>query len=219
MDAWWAPPHQSLLKNNSTNRFGYDQTGRINYHFNEHGFRGKDFSDQDSVFVIGNSVSFGVGLLAEETFLEKLSQKMHRAAGNLSYGCYAHENHDHLPNLVNLSRRDRDDIILIQINNLDRRRHLDQIVQNNPSSWCVARLIDYMDQVDELLQYKTVVWTYWDDRDHQLPPSLLKKITIYNKGHVDSSLLDHTFTFGAKSHNLIFHELDKAIDQKRLHIL
>lgn len=219
MDTWWTPLHQSLLKNTSTKYFGYDQTGRVDYNFNSHGFRGRDFSDQDSIFVIGNSLSFGVGLPAHQTFVEKLSRKRNRAAGNLSYGCYAHENHDHLPNLVNLSRRNRDDIILIQINNLDRRRHEDQIVKNNPSSWCVARLIDYMDQVDELLKHKTVIWIYWDDRDHQLPLSLLKKITICNKGHLDCSLPDLTYTFGPKSHNLIFQKMDKAIDQKRSLIL
>ena len=211
----FCPDHQFELRNNSVDVFGYDRTGRVQYSFNRHGFRGHDLSDRPSIIVIGNSISFGIGLPQEQTFAHMLAQHMQMPCFNASFGCWFHENHDHLHNLSVLCQRNQEDIFVIQINNLDRRRDGQKVLDGNGRDFCQQKFMQFWHQAQEILASRTRVWLYWDDIDHQLPQDVTAEFCIYNRGHLDSSLLDSPFTFGAKTHKLIFLALKSHFDQKR----
>ena len=211
MAEWTTPPHQHQLKNQSTLKFGYDDTGLVEYKFNSLGFRSPEISDVPTLFSVGNSISFGIGIDERQTFTYLVSQQMHRPYANLSFGCYWHENHDHLTNLTRLSKRDNDDIFLIQVNNLDRRRNGDTVTDGNDAEFCTQRFLDYFEKVSVLFKHKTHVFLYWDEIDHVLPKSVTKQILIYNKGHLDQSIPDMSGTFGTRSHNFISKVLVQAL--------
>lgn len=213
MDTWWAPPHQQQLKNQTTKNFGYDLRGCVDYYFNSWGFRGSEISDTASVIQIGNSISFGIGLEQSQTFGTILANHLGLPNINLSFGCWSHENHDNLINIQNISARTSQDIILVQVNNLDRRREGDMIVHDNDSSWCRQRLIDYIDRIDVLLGHKSFFLLYWDDKDHGLPSWVSNRMVIHNRGHLDRSLLNLPHTFGPKSHFFVSRVLAHSIER------
>jgi|688.fasta_scaffold678679_1 hypothetical protein len=199
-----SPPHQYRLKNSTVHSFGYDNSGKIEYIFNSDGFRSAEISNNDSVFVIGNSVSFGLGLSLENIYGTIISNHLQMPLVNLSYGCYFHENHDHLHNIHLLSQRDNDDIILLQINNLDRRRlDVNTVISGNDNEFCITRFLDYFGQIQSMLKHKNLVLMYWDDIHYDIPKTVQDQILIYNKGHCDYSLPDHAYTFGQKTHSWI----------------
>jgi hypothetical protein len=167
------------------------------------GFRSPEITDHATLFVVGNSISFGIGLSESDTFVNQTARKLDMPFANLSFGCYFYENHDHLLNLKNLSQRKTDDIIVIQINNLDRRRQGEIVLQGNDSKFCRDRFLDYFDQVNVLLEHKSKIFLYWDNIDHDLPKSVISQLLVYNKGHLDRSLPKNHNTFGIKSHNFI----------------
>lgn len=213
METWTLPPHQTKVKNKNITKFGYDQIGSTEYKFNSLGFRSPEIIDLPTVFCIGNSVSFGIGVDESKTFVSLVAKDLGRPYANLGFGCYFHENHDHLQNLINLSGRNQEDIVLIQINNLDRRRCGDSVIDGNAPAFCRTRFLDYFEKVNALFKYKTRVFLYWDEVEHDLPKSVTKKILIHNKGHLDQSLPGRIDTFGVKSHgfvsNVIKHHLKK----------
>jgi len=122
MERWIVPNHMKQLADKSTRFFGYDQQGTIEYNFNKLGFRTGNTNGNLDINLIGNSISFGIGLEYNQTFGSILANNLDRKLNNFSFGCYHHENHDHLTNIETLSNQDRDDIFVIQINNLDRKR-------------------------------------------------------------------------------------------------
>jgi len=214
-----SPPHQYRLKNSTVQSFGYDNSGKIEYNFNSIGFRSAEISNNDSVFVIGNSLSFGLGLSFENIYGTIISNHIQMPLTNLSYGCYLHENHDHLHNIHLLSQRDNDDIVLLQINNLDRYR-LDKntVITGNDNELCITRFLDYFGQIQSLLKHKKLVLMYWDDIHYDIPKTVQDQILIYNKGHQDRSLSDHAFTFGPKTHSwiakILIAKLSRLVDHK-----
>jgi hypothetical protein len=167
------------------------------------GFRtGTDSTATGVVNLIGNSVSFGIGLDYNQTFGSILAANMGRKLNNVSYGCYLHENHDHLNNIKILTETGNDtDIYIVQINNLDRRR-VDQhtVLVDNDHLFCKTKFLDYFDQINELLRYKHRLFLYWDNKSYDLPRSITDQFTIFNKFCLDTSLPLHPDTFGHKSH-------------------
>lgn len=208
MEEWVVPEHMKQLAGTTVKNFGYDKTNVIQYHFNEYGFRNKYNSDP-SINVIGNSVSFGIGV--DQSFGDVLSQKINLPCNNFSFGCYFHENHDHLTNLKKLIDRDCDDIFIIQINNLDRLRDGDTVVSGLDKITARDRFLDYFEQIDMMFNKRRLLLVYWDDQDFDLPQSIVKKIAIHNKCHVDCSL-DNKNTFGVRSHNIIAKTLASLIN-------
>ena len=140
MEDWFVPAHMKQLANKSTQFFGYDQQGHINYEFNNLGFRTDNAVGHSTINLIGNSISFGIGLHYHQTFGSILSTNLNRKLNNLSFGCYFHENHDHITNIKKLANQDSDDIYIIQINNLDRQR-IDPtlVISGNDQSFCKKR--------------------------------------------------------------------------------
>lgn len=204
MEEWKAPSHQQKYAGRCIKNFGYDQSAGIQYRFNQLGFRGPDPTSIDSVIVFGNSISFGIGVEEIQTYTNKVAEVMGMPWINLSFGCWMHENHDHLQNIKIAAERNCDDLIIVQINNLDRRRiNFEFTAKNNDKLWCIKHFCNWFDQVYELLRYKRKVWLYWDDQQYDLPSAVTTHFTIYNKLHLDQSLCNNPGTFGAKSHSAI----------------
>jgi hypothetical protein len=211
----FCPQHQFKLRNTSVDVFGYDKTAEIQYSFNSQGFRGPELSDKPSIIVIGNSVSFGIGLDQTQTFVHMLAQHMHMPYFNASFGCWFHENHDHLHNLRLLRQRQQPDIFVIQINNLDRLRIRDTVVEGNNPDVCQQRFLEFWNQAQEILADRDRLWLYWDDINHHLPQEITAEFCVYNQWHLDQSLPDKSFTFGSRSHRMVFLALKSQLDQKK----
>ena len=137
MEEWFVPEHMKRMAKKSTRFFGYDCQGRIIYNFNELGFRTDNIDRQSAVNLFGNSISFGIGLNYHQTFGHILATNLNRKLNNFSFGCYLHENHDHITNIKTLANNDNDDIFIIQINNLDRQRiNRTLVVSGNDKLFC-----------------------------------------------------------------------------------
>ena len=209
MEKWFVPEHMKSLAGSRVACFGYDQTHQVSYQFNQMGFRGS-YNTGNSINIIGNSIAFGIGLDETQVFGSMLSEKFGLGHNNFSFGCYLHENHDHLINLRILSQRTTDDIFVVQINNLDRFRDGDQVRTGLDPRTAIHRFQDYFEQVVSLLAHRRVIFVYWDDVEYSLPSAIAKKISIHNKFCLDHSLGDNTF--GPRSHRASALALTALID-------
>jgi hypothetical protein len=191
------------LAGTTVQNFGYDQTNSVRYQFNQLGFR-NSYHPGTSVNVIGNSIAFGIGLQEQQTFGYLLAQKIGLPCNNFSFGCYLHENHDHLDNLEILSQKNTDDIFVVQINNLDRFRVDSNTVTCAPTNeFGRKRFLDYFDQLLSIIHGRRTMLLYWDNQDYDLPKSVTDQILIFNKFHLDNSISSNKNTFGLRSHNAI----------------
>jgi hypothetical protein len=201
MEEWFVPEHMKKLAKKSTQFFGIDQQGIITYNFNDLGFRTGDNIKLSSVNLFGNSISFGIGVDYYQTFGSMVADRLDRRLNNFSFGCYLHENHDHLENLQKIANRCHDDIFIVQINNLDRQRiNSNLVLTGNDREFCKKQFLDYFDQVSNILKHTRKIFLYWDSAEYDLPKSVTDQILIYNKFHVDNSLSNNMDTFGTKSH-------------------
>jgi hypothetical protein len=203
MEKWFVPQQMYQLAGKTIKGYGYDNQALVDYSFNSLGFRSPEPTNDPRLVIVGNSISFGIGLDMQHTFGALLAQYTNRTLDNRSLGCFFHENHDHLHNIKLLAQQEQDSIFVIQINNLDRRRHGSVVHRSNSPQWCVERFLDFFDQTEEILKNHSHTYLYWDDIAYQLPVSVAEKIVIKNKCHYDTSLLDNKNTFGIKSHSHI----------------
>lgn len=204
METWFVPGHMKQLANMSTKIFGIDQQGIVTYDFDHLGFRTGNTSGQANLCLIGNTISFGLGIHYIHTFGSLVASDLNLKLKNLSFGCYLHENHDHIVNIKNSIIQNNDDVFLIQINNLDRKRvSANLVVSGNDASYCVKKFVDYFEQVDDLLKHHKKLYLYWDNVSYDLPKTISDQISVLNKCHIDTSLPVDSNTFGIKSHNLI----------------
>jgi hypothetical protein len=214
MEEWVVPEHMKQLAGTTVNNFGYDKTNTVEYHFNKYGFRNK-YNSGTSINVIGNSVSFGIGV--NESFGDILSQRINLPCNNFSFGCYLHENHDYLTNLKKLIDRDCDDIFIIQINNLDRLRNDNTVVSGLDKITARNKFLNYFEQIDMMFRKRKLLLVYWDDQDYNLPKSIVKKIAIFNQFHLDHSINHHAYTFGMQSHRAIAKTLASLINANKFY--
>ena len=212
MEDWFVPAHQKQLANLSTKVFGYDQQGNISYDFNELGFRTGHTNGTFSINLIGNSISFGIGLDFDQTFGYMLATNLNRKLNNFSFGCYMHDNQDHLKNIKILATQDNNDIYIVQINNLDRQRiDPNLVISNNDQLFCKKRFLDYFDHITEILKSKTTIFLYWDNISYDLPKSITDQFLIFNNGHVDTSIIGNPTTFGIKTNLFILKVITSSI--------
>ena len=211
MEARFISPEMLGLAGQTVKQFGYDSTGTVDYRFNQLGFRSPALVDQPSVIAIGNSVTFGIGLAESSTFGFQTARALDMPYANFSVGCYYHENHDHLANIEQLLERQYDDVFIIQINNLDRRRTEQRVVDGNDATWCVSRFLDYFEQINSLLRNRRKCFVYWDNIDYNIPTTIEKQLLIYNKFHLDSSLADKPHTFGTISHRAVARAIESTL--------
>jgi hypothetical protein len=202
------------LAHTTVSQFGYDTVGAVTYSFDSRGFR-SDNNGGRSLNMIGNSLSFGIGLDLQHTFGSQLAHHLNLELNNCSFGCYFHENHDHLQNLNNMVRQDSDDVFLIQINNLDRYRDCEGVKTNIDAAFAIKRFLDYFDQTREICKNHHVIYVYWDNIHYSLPSSVISEISIYNKFHLDQSLPTHPDTFGSRSHQAIGRVLCHLVDKHK----
>ena len=204
MENWFVSKNMSSLASQEIINFGYDKSTTVNYKFNSLGFRSPEQHNSDSVIVIGNSISFGIGIDEGDIYGHRVAKQLGLGYINCSLGCYFHENHDHLLNLKNLAKRTANDLFLIQINNLDRLRiSAEKVISPGNKIQAVDKFINYFTQVEQLLWDKQKFYFYWDNVDHELPAEIKHKFLIHNKFHIDTSLPDNADTFGIKSHSAI----------------
>jgi hypothetical protein len=213
MEKWIVPQHMAQLSMKTTQTFGYDHQGTTTYKFNNLGFRTEESSyNSGSINLIGNSIAFGIGINYHQTFGGILANNLKRKLNNFSYGCYRHENHDHLTNIKLLATQDNNDLFIIQINNLDRSRVTPNlVVTGNDPEFCKLKFLDYFEQIIDLLKNKNKIFIYWDPHSYDLPKSIVDQILIFNKFHLDTSLLDYPDTFGIKSNLAIARVLEAYI--------
>jgi hypothetical protein len=213
MEKWTVPPHMAKLSMKTTQTFGYDHQGIITYKFNNLGFRTEaNLYNSGAIILVGNSIAFGIGIDYYQTFGGILAKNLKRKLNNFSYGCYLHENHDHLTNIQLLATQDNDDLFIIQINNLDRCRvNPELVVTGNDPKFCKIKFLDYFDQVTHLLKNRKKIFIYWDTHLYDLPKSVVDQILIFNKFHLDTSLSDNPGTFGIKSNLAIATALEASI--------
>jgi hypothetical protein len=200
------------LAGSSTRLFGYDQTNINDYTFNSMGFRSQEPSQHARLAVVGNSISFGIGLSQKDIYGSILAKKLGFELDNLSFGCYLHENHDHLENIKLLAEQNQETIFIIQINNLDRvRQDQKTVICNNDHDLCLKKFLDYYDQLLQILNGRPYLLVYWDSKQFDIPDSVAKNITLRNKFHLDCSLQNNTETFGSLSHKTIANILHQII--------
>jgi hypothetical protein len=214
MEKWFVPEHMKQLAGLTVRNFGYDQTNTVEYQFNKYGFR-NTYNSGSSINIIGNSVSFGIGL--RQSFGDIISQSINLPCNNLSLGCYLHENHDYISNLQQLIDRDCDDIFVIQINNLDRLRDGNAVITGMDKITARDRFLDYFDQIHHMLNGRRLLLVYWDNQDYDLPQSIVKKIAIFNQFHLDNSINHQPYTFGMQSHRAIAKTLTYLINANKFY--
>jgi len=202
MAKWFVPQHMKQLAESTVTQFGYDHTNSVVYKFNQLGFR-NSYNAGPSINLFGNSIGFGVGLNEAQTFGYLLSQQLGLPCNNFSFGCYFHENHDHLANIQNLVEQNTGDIFIIQINNLDRFRNGDHVITGLDPAFARARFLDYFEQLLLLLVDQKFILMYWDDYNYNLPENIIRQISIFNKLHLDKSIQHNENTFGAQSNKAI----------------
>lgn len=204
MEEWFVPQHMKALANQSVQNFVTDQRGVVAYQFDQWGFRTNGYHTQYNINIIGNSLSFGLGLKFSDTYGALTADSLGASVQNFSFGGYLHENHDHLSNIQRMTQQFGDDIFIVQFNNLDRRRiDYNTVIQNNDTAWCLQTFVNYFDSVDQLLKNRKKIYLYWDNIDYGIPKSIVNQITVYNKCHLDRSLDWNPNSFGAKSHKLL----------------
>lgn len=204
MEKWFVPEYMKQSAGSTITKFGIDQQGLINYTFDSIGFRNNnELSHDPNLIIVGNSISFGLGINQTETFGHLTSKKINIPMYNISFGATLHENHDHLPNIRHIANRNVNDIIILQINNLGRQRIDDQTVTIcTDKHWCKKRFINYFDELTGILKGTHAVFLYWDDVDYDLPKAITDQFLIYNKLHIDNSLPKQS-TFGIKTNTAI----------------
>ena len=213
MEKWFVPKHMKQLAGLTVENFGYDQTNTVQYCFNQFGFR-NTYHSSTSINIIGNSLSFGIGL--NQNFGGIVSQNLNLPCNNLSFGCYLHENHDYVSNLQQLILRDCDDIFIIQINNLDRLRQDNTVITGLNKITARNRFLDYFDQIHNMFTGRRLLLIYWDNQDHDLPQSIVKKISIFNRFHLDHAI-NNPITFGMQSHHAIAKALTALINVNKFY--
>lgn len=196
-------------------KFRSDQTGQIQYTFNSLGFRSPEITNSASLFTVGNSITFGIGVDIKDTYGYQLSQRLNLPWANVANGGYLHENHQQIPTIDQIAARNNNkDIVIIQINNLSRR-----IINGKPEvfydpAWCVDRFLQYFEYVESAFADLQHYYVYWDDRHFDIPIEIQQRLSIHNKFCLDYSLQSR-LAFGAKSHCAIAKTLFNIIESQR----
>jgi hypothetical protein len=184
------------------NNFGYDNETKTEYKFNSLGYRSNyEFeTNTNPVIILGNTISFGLGLPVEYTYAGILHKALDCPVYNFSWGCWAHTNWDQLHLLKQILQELRPCHVIFQINNLNRWHVGDTVSFDNPPELIVAEFEKFNIEIQQTLEHVPHSFLHWDTQSHavNLPPCV-----IFNKYHVDHSLVSNINTFGSKSHKLI----------------
>lgn len=198
-----APQHMLIYKNTTLKNFGYDAETETEYSFNSLGYRSNcEFEfHKKPIYVLGNTMSFGLGVAFENTYGYLLSKTLRRPVYNFSWGCYGHTNLEQINFLEKLLEVDQPYFILFQINNLNRVRESSSVVNfKNEKSQVLSLYEQFITKSKIVLKKHKHAFLYWDDENHNI--NLPKNCIIDNKYVVDSALKSRK-VIGPKSHKLI----------------
>jgi hypothetical protein len=197
-----APDHMYKLCNQTVCNFGYDNESNIKYSFNSLGYRScQEFITTNTpIIVLGNTISFGLGLSVEYTFADIVQKELNHPVYNFSWGCYGHTNNDQLLLLESILKVLTPRHVIFQINNLNRSRTDNVVSFDNTQELIISEFEKFDRKIHKVLQNIPHSFLHWDNQSHlvNLPTCL-----VLNQYHVDSSLASNKNTFGAKSHKLI----------------
>jgi hypothetical protein len=201
------------LKNCITKTFGYDNSYKNSYSFNSLGYRSHhEFEiDNNPIVVIGNSISFGIGIPYEKTYAYILEQKLKKKVYNFSIGCFLHTNDYQLDRCKKIIDIYKPSCILFQINNLNRIEYQDKTILTDDETLITNNFYNFYKNLKQVLVNINHLVMYWDDKLYTLPNKITDQFCIYNKFHLDTSInLEHVF--GVKSHKIIAYKLESMIN-------
>ena len=199
-----APIHMLAHKNMTIKNFGYDTETKTDYCFNSLGYRSNfEFEPYKSpIYILGNTLSFGLGVDFESTYGCLLSKALERPVYNFSWGCYGHTNLEQIVFLEKLLEIDTPYFVIFQINNLNRHRDsMGKINLKNERQLIMSLYEQFILKSQNVLGKQKHLFLYWDDENHNV--ILPKNCIIKNTYFVDSGLKSRK-TLGYKSHKLIF---------------
>ena len=183
--------------------FERDQVSSSTYTFNSLGYRSNiEFDPKHSaVVILGNTISFGLGIDLAETFAGILGNTLSVPVYNFACGCYGHTNHEQLALLQDILKVTAPHKVIFQINNLNRRRLPDgSIDRANTAEFIKSAYTEFYQQATDVLANTPHVFLHWDNEFHGFEHT---NCLVYNKYHVDKSIPDINTSFGPKSHKLI----------------
>lgn len=198
-----------MYENRSTTitSFGRDRSSGSTYTFNSLGYRSNIEFDPNNraIVILGNTISFGLGINVEKTFAGILSNTLSLPVYNFAWGCYGHTNHEQLALLQDILKVTTPYKVIFQINNLNRRRLPDgSIDRANTAEFIKTAYTAFYQQAIDVLANTPYVFLHWDDQFHGFEHT---NCLVYNKYHVDKSIPDINTSFGPKSHELIARKL------------
>ena len=205
-----APYHMYLLRDQTITNFGYDHETNTNYTFNNLGYRSmvEFVEDASPVIILGNTISFGLGLPIEKTFAGIMSQALDYPIYNFAWGCYGHTNNDQLLLLQHILTVLKPRHVIFQINNLNRIRNNGQVSFDNPDEIVISEFNKFSQEIQKVLKTTPHDFLHWDEKTY---PVNLPHCRILNKYHVDSSPVRNKNTFGPRTHKLIAHSILQGI--------
>lgn len=206
-----APDHMYQLRNQTVTAFGYDCTNTVEYSFNSLGYRGTEFTVTDPILILGNSISFGIGLPYNKTFGSLLEQSLDTPVYNLAWGAYAHTNYEQLELLQQVIQNITPKFVIWQINNLNRDRVNGAVTFNNSKEKVVKMYHQFWNDAKPILNDLPHLLLHWDHEYYNIDFS---HCLIYNEYHIDSSLETNKNTFGARSHKLISLKILQEINER-----
>lgn len=200
------------LASSTTNSFGYDNMLTNIYKFNSLGYRSHhEFeTNNNPIIVIGNSISFGIGVPYEKTFSYILEKLTNRPVYNFSVGCFLHTNSWNLTRCKEIIDFYNPSLVIFQINNIDRISIEEDTVISKDEDIILTAFYDFYEKLKILLSNVNHLLIYWDNVSYPILQHIINDLCIFNKYHVDTCLnLD--FAFGIKSHKLIAHRLANVL--------
>ena len=210
-----APPHMFELANQTVDKFGYDNISGVQYTFNSLGYRSVEVTDSTpAVIFLGNTLTFGLGLEVDQTFVGLVSKELTAPVYNFSWGCYGHTNSEQLEFLKLILKEIHPKHIVMQINNLNRIRKNGQVDWNNSVDAVETEYNLFKNALHEVLGNIPHSLIHWDNEQYQLDFS---DCLIYNKYHIDDGVVKTPLNenlFGVKTHKLIATKLLQNYDKR-----
>ena len=214
-----APNHMYELRNQTLPKFAEDDFTGTTYRFNNLGYRSnREFEiSNDVIVILGNTLSFGLGLNIEKTFSGLIEEQLKYPIYNFSWGRYGHENSEQLILLKNILSLINPRLVIFQINDLNRIRRNDKIKFDNPKELVLEKFNKFYTELNNCLNTIPHILLQWDENNYNIDTS---KFLIYNKYHIDSVDFYHSGiyrpTMGKSSHKLIATKILKEIYDKRI---
>jgi len=205
-----ALPHMYKYKSSVIKNFGYDKFTKVDYAFNSLGYRSKcEFNEKNPIIILGNTMSFGLGVEYEKTYAGLLEKHLQKPVYNLSWGCYGHTINEQISFLERVYNSIDPSLTIFQLNNLNRYRMPDKTICFNNSEEVIRSEYDrFIERFYRVTKNQNLLLLHWDNQYYDVE---LPKLLIYNKYVVDSADTNLLNIPGEKTHKLISLKIQKSI--------